>query len=259
MRLQHNTKIHTILRVRESEHRQCAHNMEDQSTAATSARALVLSATVAFSEGDYERAAATFEQYLRSHQVVLNGEAHAGRLDVLYGYADALAASGRLQASLEVFAHISRRLAGYAVPLEKLHHISVALVQSVIGAGRRKAETEPDTLVTTAAESVVVDPLCCAICGDVLRSPMTALCGHTFCGECLMGGQQQHCCLCGMAFKQCKPDVLAQRLVEKWWSPEENKRAAGQLERSAMAEALRSCNESLDKCKLAVTVTAEVQ
>lgn len=230
--------------------------MEDQSPAAASARALAMSATVAFSEGDYERAAATFEQYLRSHQVVLNGEAHAGRLDVLYGYADALAASGRLQASLEVFAHISRRLAGYAVPLEKLHHISVALVQSVIGAGRRKPvpSTAPatDALASTTAATVAaasVDPLCCAICGDVLRSPMTALCGHTFCGDCLLGGQQQHCCLCGMAFKQCKPDVLAQRLVEKWWSPEENKRAADQLERSAMAEALRSCNESLDKCK----------
>lgn len=234
--------------------------MEEQSpaAAATSARALALSATVAFSEGDYERAAATFELYLRNHQVVLNSEAHAGRLDVLYGYADALAASGRLQASLEVFAHISRRLAGYAVPLEKLHHISVALVTSVIGAGRRKTgpaqpmatpAAEANALATPTPAPASVDPLCCAICGDVLRSPMTALCGHTFCGECLLGGQQQHCCLCGMAFKQCKPDVLVQRLVEKWWSPEENKRAAGQLEQSAMAEALRSCNESLDKCK----------
>lgn len=234
--------------------------MEESATSA-----LALSATVAFSEGDYERAAATFEQYLRNHQVVLNGdhgEAHVGRLDVLYGYADALAGSGRLQASLEVFAHISRRLAGYAVPLEKLHHISVALVTSVIGrraaaaaaaaSGAAAGVAVPSVAVVAtptaaAAAAVVTDPLCCAICADVLRSPMTALCGHTFCGECLLGETQ--CCLCGSVFKLCKPDVLVQRLVEKWWSPEENKRAAGHLERSAMDEALRSCNESLDKCE----------
>lgn len=239
--------------------------------AAASSASLALSATVAFSEGDYERATATFEQYLRNHQVVLNGdhgEAHVGRLDVLYGYADALAGSGRLQASLEVFAHISQRLAGYAVPLEKLHCVSVALVSSVLGGdaslesrGHRcrqqfaaAASSAAAALPSDAVDAVQMDrrkespdPLCCAICDEVLRNPMTALCGHTFCGDCLIG--QTQCCLCGNVFKQCKPDVLVQRLVEKWWTPEANKLAAAHLKHRSMNAALQSCNESLENCE----------
>lgn len=229
-------------------------------TAAKSALADGAAATPAISVADYERAAAAFEQYLRNHQVVLTDatdEPHGGRLDVLYGYADALAGSGRLQASLEVMAHISRRLAGYAVPLEKLLRIAAALIETVAlssahsARSAQQAAQAADSLGAGTGDSIFVDPLCCGICGGVLRAPQTAQCGHTFCAECVRGETQ--CCLCGKTVFRllgCKGDVLVQRLVEKWWSPEENSRAAVLLQRRRWDEALRACNESLERCKL---------
>lgn len=95
----------------------------------------------------------------------------------------------------------------------------------------------------------VADPLACAICGDQLRSPTTALCGHTFCGDCCATDSPSLCPVCGRKFRTFKPDVLVGRLVEKWWSPEANRRAEMLLERRQLDEALKVCNESLDKCE----------
>lgn len=232
-------------------------HMSDVNYSAAASSAMVTAMATAISVTDYERAAGAFEQYLRNHQIVLagdeTGEPHGGRLDVLYGYADALAGSGRLQASLEVMAHISRRLAGYAVPLEKLLRIGSALIESVVRQSSSINRSSSDS--TNAASSSIkasgfIDPLCCGICGDVLCAPQTAQCGHTFCAECVRGETQ--CCLCGKTVFRllgCKGDVLVQRLVEKWWSPEQNQRAAALLEGRCMDEALRACNEGLDRCK----------
>uniref|UniRef100_A0A182KEG0 RING-type domain-containing protein n=1 Tax=Anopheles christyi TaxID=43041 RepID=A0A182KEG0_9DIPT len=43
-----------------------------------------------------------------------------------------------------------------------------------------------------------VDGLCCPICEGVLRYPVTATCGHTFCRQCCFG--HSRCTLCGQRF-----------------------------------------------------------
>jgi hypothetical protein len=57
-------------------------------------------------------------------------------------------------------------------------------------------------------------------------------------------------CTCG----GFEPDILIRKLVVKWWGPlldvsESNKEAEQYLERNLLDEALKSCNESLLKCK----------
>jgi hypothetical protein len=156
-----------------------------------------------------------------------------------------------------------------------------------------------------------------SVCEEVLKYPVTNLCGHTFCRECCFGrtkcnvcdqnfpiintlSQSKHeqpacstsylnsnassnvksstitteilslknecvgkefyqsidkfnnndTCRCG-GFEQ---DILIRKLVEKWWTPllkvsESNKEAEQYLERNLLDEALKSCNESLLKCK----------
>lgn len=48
------------------------------------------------------------------------------------------------------------------------------------------------------SDSSVVDPLCCPICEDILRFPVTATCGHTFCRQCCFGHSQ--CAVCSQKF-----------------------------------------------------------
>lgn len=217
----------------------------------------------AFANGDYQRAVEIFERCIRDKK-------NYNTTNMYFGYGDALACSGRVELALDVYTHLSGQLEG-TVPLDKLHHLSVALLKSVSnsnsvvensinnrrsqqphsaanGAGSVIGAINTDATTTVNRSDVVselIDPLCCAICKNVLRSPVTAVCGHTFCGECC----QSQCCICGAISTTFNSDVLVLRLVEKWWTPEANDKTIVHIQQNALDEALKSCNESLDKCK----------
>lgn len=102
-----------------------------------------------------------------------------------------------------------------------------------------------------------IDPLLCSICAHVLLHPVTMSCGHTFCRNCVYNETQ--CQVCDKRFlaygDSLKQDVLISRLVEKWWMPyiqaeAVNDKTKTLLRQNAFDEALKSCNDSLENCKL---------
>lgn len=102
-----------------------------------------------------------------------------------------------------------------------------------------------------------IDPLLCSMCAHVLLHPVTMSCGHTFCRNCIYNETQ--CQVCDKRFlvygDSLKQDVLISRLVEKWWMPyiqaeSVNDKTKTLLRQNAFDEALKSCNDSLEKCKL---------
>lgn len=101
-----------------------------------------------------------------------------------------------------------------------------------------------------------MDPLLCPMCAHVLLNPVTMSCGHTFCRDCVHNETQ--CQVCDKRFlvfgDALKQDVLITRLVEKWWMPyiqaeSLNEKTQTLLRQNALDEALKSCNEVLEKCK----------
>lgn len=101
-----------------------------------------------------------------------------------------------------------------------------------------------------------IDPFTCPVCNDVLVSPVTIVCGHTYCRDCVY--DQSHCYVCGKALQlygsKCKQDVLIGRLIEKWWTPLlqariHNDEAERWLQQNGLDQALKSCNASLEKSK----------
>lgn len=102
-----------------------------------------------------------------------------------------------------------------------------------------------------------LDPLLCPMCCHVLVFPVTMNCGHTFCRDCVVNETQ--CQVCDKRFLvysnvDLKQDVLITRLVEKWWTPHIQAETINQktqtfLRQNILDEALKSCNEALEKCK----------
>lgn len=101
-----------------------------------------------------------------------------------------------------------------------------------------------------------IDPFACPVCNDVLVSPVTIACGHTYCRDCVY--DQSHCYVCGKVLQlygnKSKQDVLIGRLIEKWWTPLlqariHNDETEAWLQQNALDQALKSCNASLEKCK----------
>lgn len=231
-----------------------------------------------FANGNYQIAVEIYEQCLRNNDQLL---LHNNKLELYYGYGDALARSGRIRDSFDVYTYISTHFIS-TVPLDKLKHLTFALLDSVtstIYSGGNSTTTTHHRLLSTSwivpssetssvssiAESSnvicsggneIAYSLCCLICEDVLKCPVTTVCGHTFCRKCCIG--QTYCRICDKIFStygdNFKPDVLVLRLVEKWWSAElratiSNEEANIYMQRNSLDEALKACNESLEKCK----------
>lgn len=115
-------------------------------------------------------------------------------------------------------------------------------------------------------ESCAVDPLLCGVCDDLLKLPVTAQCGHTFCRQCAISLRKcNRCPLSGqhrafLAGEQradaLEKDVLISRLVDKWWGAElevepRNENARLYLDARQLDQALRCANESLEQGKCA--------
>lgn len=150
----------------------------------------------AFMSRDYRLACELFEQVLReevpestSEVAGESSQSKSQRLSLYYGYADSLARAGRLKDALDVFGHISGVLESGLIPLDRLRHLTSSLVETVLATRHTlpKSTSNPS-----------VDPLCCPICEDILRFPVTATCGHTFCRQCCFG--HSSCTVCHTQF-----------------------------------------------------------
>lgn len=115
--------------------------------------------------------------------------------DLYFGYGDSLAKCGRIKEALDIYAHICYQLCEI-IPVEKLKTLASSIIEFII---------TKRTNITSSNNQPVVDPLCCPICEDVLKYPVTSLCGHTYCRQCCFG--RSHCTVCGQKF----PNVVAQQ------------------------------------------------
>lgn len=159
----------------------------------------------AFMSSDYELACKLFEGVLAEQSAVESpaGQsssqppARSQRLSLYYGYGDSLARAGRLKDALDVYGHISGTLLDGLIPLERLRHLTSSLVETVLAS----------RAVVATCSSPAVDPLCCPICEDILRLPVTATCGHTFCRQCCFG--HSSCPVCHTQFPTVPSDAAA--------------------------------------------------
>lgn len=149
----------------------------------------------AFMSRDYRLACELFEQVLREQagpeDQSTEGESSKSqqRLSLYYGYGDSLARAGRLKDALDVYGHIAGVLESGLIPLERLRHLTSSLVETVLATRHTLAKSSTNS---------PVDPLCCPICEDILRFPVTATCGHTFCRQCCFG--HSSCTVCHTRF-----------------------------------------------------------
>lgn len=270
----------------------------------------------------------------KNHNYILSCEIYerllreSGRktTELYFGYGDSLAKCSRIKDALDIYCHICYQLCEI-IPVEKLKCLASSIIEFIVT--KRTNSLNTTTTQSINSDNEYLDPLNCPICEDVLKYPVTSLCGHTFCRECCFG--RSKCIICGQKFPvistttqnyheqhqqpssstvasttsssaqiiknstitselssisvnesrnhcvvesggnemdvyqsvdivdndtggKCKgfeQDIMVRRLVEKWWSPslkasELNEEAERFLERNAMDEALKSCNQSLE-------------
>ncbi|XP_058465411.1 uncharacterized protein LOC131438979 [Malaya genurostris] len=121
---------------------------------------------------------------------------------IYYGYGDSLAKVGRLNNALDVYALISGSLESGLIPLDRMKCLTNSLVASIVA--KRSSELGYGFSRTGSDDSV--DALCCPICDDVLRYPITAICGHTFCRQCCFGHTQ--CTVCNQLFPTISGSIV---------------------------------------------------
>lgn len=195
----------------------------------------------AFENRQYLLAAELFERCINHHC--------NNTIEIYRWYGDSLARAGRLKESFDVFGHICSLL-NYHIPLDQLNHLSYALIQSIFYTLR----------CYDGGNSVYssVDPLCCPICLEVLKQPVTGICGHTFCRQCCR--QCINCPVCpsykflSLPNQNLEQDIFVKRLIERWWSSDSksielNDEAIRHLENNSLNDALRYCNKSLNNGK----------
>uniref|UniRef100_A0A182WBE8 RING-type domain-containing protein n=1 Tax=Anopheles minimus TaxID=112268 RepID=A0A182WBE8_9DIPT len=80
-----------------------------------------------------------------------------------------------------------------------------ALVDELVKRVALRAELRAEQL--RRSNTSTTDGLCCPICEGVLRYPVTATCGHTFCRQCCFG--HSRCTVCGQRFPSVTTTTLA--------------------------------------------------
>jgi tetratricopeptide (TPR) repeat protein len=123
--------------------------------------------------------------------------------ELYFGYGDSLAKCDRIKEALDIYAHICYQLCEI-IPVEKLKCLASSIIEFIVNKRTNITNTTSNSnnnchLPTNAESSnECVDALYCPICEDILKYPVTSLCGHTFCRECCFG--RTKCIVCGQKF-----------------------------------------------------------
>ncbi|XP_057327614.1 LON peptidase N-terminal domain and RING finger protein 3 [Microplitis mediator] len=137
-------------------------------------------------------------------------------LELLIGYGDALARCGRIRDAVDVFA---RCVTLAPLPLERLKHLTLALLEDITGATPITAGTTMAAATVMGKRLLYETSFSCPTCEGTLSQPVTSGCGHTYCRNCYETGKS--CRACGQKLGPVtETNVLVQRLVEKWWPRE---------------------------------------
>lgn len=137
----------------------------------------------------------------KNHNYILSCEIYerllreSGRktTELYFGYGDSLAKCSRIKDALDIYCHICYQLCEI-IPVEKLKCLASSIIEFIINKRTNPLNTASSHL-STNSNNEYVDPLCCPVCDDVLKCPVTSLCGHTFCRECCFG--RTKCIVCG--------------------------------------------------------------
>lgn len=116
--------------------------------------------------------------------------------ELYFGYGDSLAKCSRIKDALDIYCHICYQLCEI-IPVERLKCLASSIIEFIISK-RTNPLKNADSHSSTNSDNEYVDPLCCPICEDVLKYPVTSICGHTFCRECCFG--RTKCIVCGQKF-----------------------------------------------------------
>jgi tetratricopeptide (TPR) repeat protein len=124
--------------------------------------------------------------------------------ELYFGYGDSLAKCSRIKEALDIYAHICYQLCEI-IPVEKLKCLASSIIEFIVNK-RTNATNNSNSNTSSMSDNEIVDPLCCPVCEDVLKYPVTSLCGHTYCRECCFG--RTKCIVCGQKFPIINTAIL---------------------------------------------------
>lgn len=166
---------------------------------------------------DLARQAFTTKNFDLSAEIYERTIAENGpNVELFLGLADSYARGGNLQKAFESYLHAYRL---GRVGSDRLNQLVTALVEIM---------REKHILANGGDSTKTSDPdvFACGICLNLWRDPVTILCGHTFCRQCLEKDREnRNCRKCNVPRRNIKisslnTNVLLSQTVEKWFSPE---------------------------------------
>ena len=127
--------------------------------------------------------------------------------ELYFGYGDSLAKCARIKEALDIYAHICYQLCEI-IPVEKLKCLASSIIEFIVNkrTNGSSSNNNNNNLSSSIPDNEIVDPLCCPVCEDVLKYPVTSLCGHTYCRECCFG--RTKCIVCGQKFPIINTAIL---------------------------------------------------
>lgn len=140
----------------------------------------------AFKNHNYILSCEIFERLLRESGTRKTTELY-------FGYGDSLAKCSRIKEALDIYAHICYQLCEI-IPVEKLKFLASSIIEFIVN--KRTNPTNNHNISDSSEKSV--DPLLCPVCEEILKYPVTSLCGHSYCRECCFG--RTNCVVCGQKF-----------------------------------------------------------